>query len=291
MSHAEQAWNHRQQVENFAIGRPCTQACKYGRSCGMNISPGLLLAAHNYSYGHCATRREDSQSTTYAVEFKKSETLRRWRQLAAAAMSVSNDGEKRHIERLTVSKVGPVCIDYWAAAYGIPKGTANALLADARSGRLEADVEEGESMRAAIHSQKDNDVAAEMTIQWWELWLELEDQMPNEPAIQHRTVVWQSVYELEYIPDIQWWGICRALSRSRWVQLRTAALRNLSIHYYGHVEGSPDVPCTMLSLVERPAHSNFGMCMKCSAAKEQWMHYRRCECIDLSIWLCAPRRL
>lgn len=235
----------------------------------------MLQAAHKHSYGSCR-RSDDGNSCTFVVEYKKNETMLRWRQLAAAAMSVSNDGDKKLIEKLTVCKVGPVCQNYWAAAYGIPKGTANMLLADARSGRLDADIEEGGLVRAAMRATKaEDDVAAEMTVQWWEMWLELEDQLPNEASIQHRTVVWQSVYELEYIPDIQWWGICRALSRSRWVQLREVALRNLSIQFFGHVEGAPDVPTVMLSLVERPKHSNFGMCNACAEAKAKWVKYRR----------------
>lgn len=153
------------------------------------------------------------------------------------------------------------------------------LLAEARSGRLDADMDEGavgaQLKAAARATRAEEDMAAEMTVQWWELWLSLEDQMPNEAAIQHRTVVWQSVYDHEYIPDIEWWGMCRALSRSRWVQLRIVALRNLSIQFFGHVEGAPDVPLAMLSLVERPKHSNFGMCNKCAAAKDKWIKYRR----------------
>lgn len=205
--------------------------------------------------------------------------MRRWRQLASAAISLTNDGERRQIERLTVCKIGPVCPEYWAAAYGIPKGTANLILAEARSGRLDVDVDEhatSKEVRAALRCERDErDLAAMMTIEWWELWLGLEDQMPNEAVIQHRTVVWQTVYELEYIPDIEWWGMSRALSRSRWIQLRSVALRNLSIHFFGHVEGCPDEPLAMLSLVERPKHSNFGMCPKCAAAKEKWFLYRR----------------
>lgn len=265
-------------MESYSLGRPCTPSCKYNQKCGLNIPPAFLLSAHEYSYGRCTRKFENRGQFTYTVEHKKSETMRRWRELAAAAMSLSADGQRQSVENLTVSKMGPVCADFWAAAYGVPKGTANMLLAEARSGRLDVDVQEGgiaRELRVAMRSKNAEDIAAEMTVQWWELWLELEDQMPNEAAIQHRTVVWQSVYELEYVPDIQWWGICRALSRSRWVQLRCVALRNLSIQYFGHVEGLPEVPCTMLSLVERPKHSNFGMCNKCADAKDKWMSYRR----------------
>lgn len=280
--HAEQAWLHLQRVETFSIGRPCTSACKFDRLCGVNITPAVLLAAHEYSYGQ-RTRCEES---TYIVEHKKSETMKRWRRLAAAAITVTNDDQKVRKECLTVCQIGPVCPDYWMAAYGIPRGTANMILAEARSGRFDANLEEtriAKAIKEATKKHNDSDsAAAEMTIQWWEMWLSLEDQMPNEAAIQHRTVVWQTVYDHEYIPDIQWWGICRALSRSRWVHLRGVALRNLSIQFFGHKDGAPDEPLTMLSLVERPKHSNFGICNLCAAAKEKWMAYRRCET------LCQP---
>lgn len=268
-------------MEDFTIGRPCGLACKFARQCGANITPATLLAAHQYSYGRC-TRKEDSvdQSTsTFRVEYKKAETLRRWRRLAAAAITITNNGTREKVESLTVCKYGPVCQDYWAAAYGIPKGTANKILAEARSGQVDVDLEEASiarELKAATRELNEDEILpAEMTIQWWETWLSLEDQMPNEATIQHRTVVWQTVYELEYIPDVQWWGICRALSRSRWVQLRGIALRNLSVQFFGHVEGSPNEPIAMLSLVERPKHSNFGMCNLCAAAKEKWMNFRR----------------
>ena len=32
-------------------------------------------------------------------------------------------------------------------------------------------------------------------IVWWLTWLQLEDQMPNEPTIVHREIRWVNVYE------------------------------------------------------------------------------------------------
>ena len=89
-------------------------------------------------------------------------------------------------------------------------------------------------------------VAKEETIEWWIVWLILEDQMPNEPVIVHRIVIWDSVHELEYKPDMLWFGTTRPLSRPRWVQLRTVALERLSIEWFG--AGADGKPLTRLSL-------------------------------------------
>lgn len=279
VSHAEQAWNHLQKVESFSIGRPCTESCAFKRQCGIFVSPAILLGAHEFSYGRntCRERRGADNTFTYKVEHSKTITMARWRQLAASSVSIMNDGSKRRVENLTVCQHGPVCQEYWAAAYGIPRGTANILMAEARSGRLsmeDADRCVARELSKATHGEDDS-MAAEVTIEWWEVWLSMEDQMPNEAAIQHRTVVWQAVYDVEYVLDMQWWGVCRALSRSRWLELRKVALVNLSIQFFGHVEGSPQVPNAMLSLVQRPSHSNFGMCTKCREMKDAWSRYRR----------------
>lgn len=248
----------------------------------MNITPAVLINAHHYSYGEDTGREETGENTfTYMrVANKKSVTMRKWRELAAAAITVTNDAQRARDERLTVCKIGPVCQDYWSAAYGIPRGTSNAILAEVRSGqptdhRHEDRQIEKDCLAVTKDGDSEADIAAEVTLQWWEIWLSLEDQMPNEAAIQHRTVVWQTVYEREYVPDIEWWGISRALSRSRWAALRTVALKNLSIQCFGHVEGNPEEPMVMLSLVQRPKHSNFGMCDKCAEAKDKWVQYRR----------------
>lgn len=291
ISHGEQAWNHLQKVEAFSIGRPCTDSCRYGRKCGIFVTPAVLMAAHQYSYGRKTTCESLAEGTNkYKAEHVKSVTMKRWRDLAASAITLSNDGSRKRVETLTVCKYGPVCQDYWAAAYGIPRGTANLIMAEARSGRVSMDATDTSVMRQLITATRtDDNMAAELAIEWWETWLSMEDQMPNEAAIQHRTVVWQSVYDHEYIQDMEWWGVCRALSRSRWVELRGVALLNLSIQYFGHVEGSPNVPNAMLSLVQRPSHSNFSMCGKCADAKQKWCDFRRCTCRSLTYSHPLPR--
>lgn len=99
--------------------------------------------------------------------------------------------------------------------------------------------------------------------------------MPNEPVIQHRALVWKTVYELEYVMDVTWWGISRALSLSRWKSLRETAIDNLSIEYFGASLDDPTKPAVRLTLVQRPKHSNFGSCVQCTEAKEKWLAYRR----------------
>eukprot|EP00965_Chrysotila_dentata_P104863 3463519-Pleurochrysis_carterae.AAC.1 len=61
------------------------------------------------------------------------------------------------------------------------------------------------------------------------MWLELEDQMPNEPSIVHRNVTWEAVYHQEYCQDMRWWGTSKELSRSWWTTLRDKGLVQLSI--------------------------------------------------------------
>ena len=115
-------------------------------------------------------------------------------------------------------------------------------------------------------------VAKEETIEWWVAWLRLEDQMPNEPVITHRVVVWDGVHELEYCADMEWFGTTRPLSRSRWRTLRNDALVELSAEWFG--VGDDGKPLTMLSLCQRAKHSNFSSCHQCKLDKEAWITFR-----------------
>lgn len=124
-------------------------------------------------------------------------------------------------------------------------------------------------------SSRVQDLSAEMTVIWWERWLEAEDQMPNEPVIQHRALVWKLVYEKEYLHDMHWWGVSNALSRPSWWRLRDKALDNLSIQYFGTEDDDPSKPAVRLKITARPKHSNFGSCKECTDAKERWLSYRR----------------
>lgn len=103
------------------------------------------MAAHEYSYGK-ETRRDEASNgiaTTYHVELTKKATMRRWRELALAAITWSMDDPPKRCERLTVCDRGPVCAEFWRAAYGIPECTANNMLAAARSNSLRVDTDEG----------------------------------------------------------------------------------------------------------------------------------------------------
>lgn len=331
-THAEQAWIHQQKVENYLIGRPCTTACRYNRTCGLNVPPSILINAHEHSYGR-GTRKEvcPDGTTKFHVALSKKQTMLNWRKLAMTAISWTVDDPPKRVEHFTVCGRGPVCADFWRAAYGIPLGTANGMLAAARSGSLRVDVDDDEDVQmVAAHTriwfwgrgagrgglgrdinkrvhehcggrnslcshslllytslqvrkafqqlpQERDDDACAVTLIWWQRWLEAEDQMPNEPVIQHRAVVWQSVYEHEYVMDVEWWGISRALSRSRWLSLREKALDNLSIEYFGAAADDATKPAVKMSLVQRAKHSNFGSCSECTRAKERWLTYRRCD--------------
>lgn len=144
-THAEQAWKHWQKVTEFATGNPCLQSCPFGRRCGLNISPALMITAHEHSYGKKTARSVASHGMQpeFSVEFTKMETMRRWRVLAASAMSWTLGDQPKLVERLTVCDHGPVCSAFWRTAYGIPEGTAHTLLAAARARTLTLDLDDG----------------------------------------------------------------------------------------------------------------------------------------------------
>eukprot|EP00965_Chrysotila_dentata_P021678 718008-Pleurochrysis_carterae.AAC.2 len=66
-----------------------------------------------------------------------------WRTLAANAVTLSASDPSRRVENFTVDGIGPVCCDFWGAAYGIREGTWKQIRSDARAQRLQADAEWG----------------------------------------------------------------------------------------------------------------------------------------------------
>lgn len=293
-SHAEYAYTHLKKVESFSIGRPCTTACPFGQKCGMEITPRTLLACHQHSFGtNTACVEEESDegviAPKYTCEYRQSKTMEIWRTLVNSFITwdVTHgpEGERRtRVERFTVNKLGPVCANYCAAAYGITD--IDDMLAKARSGALEASAVENNVMsglqsagglgaRAMRDTQRST--SKEECVEWWKLWLQLEDQMPNEPVIVHRIVVWSSVYEEEYLLDMQWWGSSAALSLQRWTTLRLQALRELSLEWFGadlKTDPTGMTPMTMVVLRRRASHSKFPPCPECESAKAMWLQFR-----------------
>eukprot|EP00965_Chrysotila_dentata_P248947 6208624-Pleurochrysis_carterae.AAC.1 len=202
-----------------------------------------------------------------------------WRVLVLSFISFAADGSNARSGRFLVESQGPVCEGFCRAAYGIPLITWNTYLGAARAGNLEAQHEfKADSVLSKALVCKDSQASFEC-VQWWLFWLRLEDQMPNEPVIVHRAVIWSSVYNDEYVPDMKWWGSTTELSRERCTTLKGYALRDLSLEYYGEVattasvelltlekqrmrreNGGYGVPVRMLSLRERATHSNFASC-------------------------------
>ena len=213
-AHAAYAYEHKQKAESFSIGRPCTSACPFGGKCGMDYTPRTLLACHQHSYGTKTVRADggfgdegEPLADTYACEFSQSKTINIWKSLASSCISWkavqgADGSEWKREERFTVDSLGPVCAEYWAAAYGIRD--TKTLLANARCGQLqqqqlEEGVLEGLRREGGIGRRELRDAQTSASkaecVEWWKLWLQLEDQMPNEPIIVHRIVIWASVYE------------------------------------------------------------------------------------------------
>eukprot|EP00965_Chrysotila_dentata_P252979 6210985-Pleurochrysis_carterae.AAC.2 len=266
-SHSEYAVEHYEKVSTFQLGRPCQSCCPFNRKCGMAIPPKRLICAHEHSFG-TNTRVETAADGTNVCKAEKinSESMQVLRELAAAAITVSADDTSKTVENLTVDRIGPVCAEYWAAAYGIRHGTANSILAEARKSHLDADKERKEAgIRGHIGFKDDapSSLAQEKTIEWWTMWLLLEDQMPNEPVIVCRTVTWEAVYDQEYVKDIEWW------------------------EYFG-VEADGFTPRRLLSTRLRASHSNFGVCPDCEdiktrrgAFRKESANYTRSEVITM----------
>ena len=283
--HHQIAWEHLQTVtgENgYAFSNPCGSECAFKRLCLRHFTSQQLVRAHEYSFGVGVERRSlPDGSWAYSGGHTSKETHDRWNQLACdAIMEPCNPSDaqnglcKKYEEHFAVDGKGPVCARFWAAAYGLPESARNSCLADARSGRGQADAEW--QSHVGLHSISQTEEISsekEATITWWMIWLDMEDQMPNEATIVHRRVVWQAVYDEEYVVDMEW-SEERPLSRTRWLQLRIDALAQLSIEYFGEKEDGPGVPNVTLELKQRANHSNFSSCNECDAANAAWKALR-----------------
>ena len=293
MSDAHYAFVHRQRIESNMFGVPCTDACVNAGLCGRNITQAVLLAAHERVYGTQAATLDEATGA-YNISKACAQIRRARRALMLSWMVRGATAPTELVENYMVEGTGPVCAEFAQAAYDFRDWTWNTMRAAAHRGSLQvdADLEAAGCVQPQLLDTRDTSTA-EMTITWWLMWLRLEDQMPNEPVIVHRDVVFLMVYDEEYVKDMAWWA-CTAVSRSRWTQLRAVALSRLSVEYYGQVAdcdcddprlsqsqhemlvsgGGFGVPVCMLSVRRRAQHSNFASCNECADAKQEWIDFR-----------------
>lgn len=305
LSHAEYAWRHREQAWGNRIGVPCNSSCPYDQRCCRHFTPAMLINAHERVYGPGVCQREGGG---YYCNRSERETHRQWRALVLSWVTLGGE-DRAATERFTVEGNGPVCSAFARAAYfGLDdrtkdgfahSSTFNAYMAAARRGNLSLDVAldvslpEASAALRALGRPADDQSCFE-TVRWWVLWMRLEDQAPNEAVILHRRVEMTTIFSLEYVPDMKWWGTAGALSRERWTTLRGTALTELSVEFYGqvsdcdstdvrlkveHIElllggGGVGVPVQKLALRQRTAHSNFSECTLCHTARTKWANYR-----------------
>lgn len=197
--YAQTAFEHKESIESGTMGRLCSGNCPYDQKCGLHVTPANLMRAHCRIYGDDTRMIEASSSgpATYHCTRPFKDVQRARRELLLGCITFDAAEPTRAIERFLVDAIGPVCPEYCRRAHGIPIGTWNPLLAAARSGRLRADAEWDEAAielpEGSLHDVTESSAAKEETIEWWVLWLTLEDQCPNEAAIVHRVVVWDAV--------------------------------------------------------------------------------------------------
>ena len=288
-SSAVYAVAHRKRIEGNTFGVPCGVMCLNNRQCGRNFTQATLLAAHERVYG---TQPPEDVKGKLTLARASSEIQRTRRALMLSWITrdaVSN----RSTESYMVERMGPVCADFAKAAYGFHDWTWNAMHGAAVAGSLQVEVDLD---TAGVPTRLDAQIAstAEMAVTWWKLWLQLEDQMPNEPTIVYRAVQWTTVYDDEYAADMAMWSY-GVVSRSRWMTLRKEALESLSLEYFGQVSDCDrddtrlsqaqqemllagegfSVPVCMLSLRQRAQHSNFSGCTECTEARAKWIAFRR----------------
>ena len=122
-SHVQIAKDHADLVGSFTIGRPCTDSCAFNRKCGLMFTPANFLRCHDSSFG--LPEAPLLQKATHSF----------WKRLATAATYSADGVGKKKKQHFTVDGIGPVCIDFWAAAYGVTKSAKLTILAAARKRR------------------------------------------------------------------------------------------------------------------------------------------------------------
>ena len=295
--HAAYAWSHRELASQNQMGVPCTRACPYQQKCWMNIPPAVVLAAHEHVYGAFTSRTPAAlpgAPDIYHCDATQALAQQRMRTLMLIWITHTTADPPQAVETYTVEGRGPVCAAFACAAYDMHR-VWKGFHADAMRGELRADAATTPMPRTLNQlSCARGSRSKFVTVQWWRWWLYLEDQMPNEPTIIQRIVVWRSVFDEEYCPDLLWWGTAEPLSYPRWLALQKEALIELAVEFYGDVASANEddvrlskeqrvlkmagggfgVPVCQLSLRQRAKHSNFAACDACTAAKQKWVAYR-----------------
>ena len=291
LSFAQYAFEHRRMIETNRIGVPCLPTCPYKQKCWLFIPPAILMNAHERIYGQWA---ECDGEGKYTCASNQADAHEQHVKLMLSWVLLSATDPPKVTESYAVEGRGPVCSDFAMAAYDMSRCWYKLHSAASKGTLRVGDARSGNAISRALGPGRDDQAQFEC-IMWHVMWLRLEDQVPNEPVILHRNVQLQSVHEMEYVPDIKWFGTAPPLSLSRWYALRKAALTELSIEFYGDVEsaemtdgrlsqaqrelklsgGGFGVPVQMLKLQKRAKHSNFGECVGCKKAKQDWAAHRR----------------
>lgn len=92
--------------------------------------------------------------------------------------------------------------------------------------------------------------------------------MPNEMLIEHRNVIWDQVFKLEYLPWVAQYGSSLPFKEvSSWRRVANTALMELSKEEYGVDEMGR--PKHVLRMASRANHSNFAECKVCAAGRRK----------------------
>ena len=291
LSFAQYAFEHRRKVETNGMGVPCLPTCPYGQKCWMAIPPAVLLNAHVRIYGAWAACDSDGK---YTCASNQADANEQHAMLMLSWLTLSATDPPKVTENYAVEGRGPVCCEFAKAAYDMSRCWYKLYSAASKGVLRVGDARSGNMISRAMGTGRDDQAQFEC-VMWHVMWLRLEDQVPNEPVILHRNVQLQSVHEMEYVPDIKWFGTAEPLSLTRWYALRKPALTELSIEYFGDVQsadindgrlspqqielklsgGGFGVPVQMLKLYKRAKHSNFGQCDGCAACKQKWADHRK----------------
>lgn len=92
--------------------------------------------------------------------------------------------------------------------------------------------------------------------------------MPNEMLVQHRNVIWDQVYRLEYMPWVAQFCTKEPFREvGAWKRVAEYALNEMSIQEYGmDANGQPK---HLLRMSSRANHSNFPECKLCAAGRQK----------------------